>query len=111
MWIFMNDAFFSIVQNREDSKQVLVRSRVKQDLLNAFGNKHEVIEMEDSDYRFRMFLDKDYVANAIKCHVQSIDYDNFKNSIPKEDHERKSYYLWVWQVMYDWQAKYFTRFI
>jgi hypothetical protein len=106
MWIFMNNAFFSIVQNRDEPKQVLVRSRVKQDLLNAFGD-HEVIEMDDSDYRFRMFLDKEFVSEQVKSHIQNINYDNFKNSISKDDQERKSYYMRVWEVMYAWQAKYF----
>jgi hypothetical protein len=106
MWIFTNNAFFSIVENREDKKEVLVRSRMKQDLLNAFGD-HEIIETSDSDYRFRMFLEREYVANKVNEHINNINYDNFKNSIPYKEKERKSYYMRVWQVMYDWQAKYF----
>ncbi len=107
MWVFLNDAFFSIVQHREDADTVVVRARVKGDLEKAFGARHEVVEGDKSDYRFRMFLNKEYVSNVLKEKVLSIDYDNFKDSINKKDTNRKSYYYEVWRVMNDWQEKVF----
>lgn len=103
MWIFTNNAFFSIVEDRDNIDMVVVRARVQGDLQRAFGNDHEIIESEDSDYRFRVFLDREYVANTIKNNVMNIDYDNFKNSIDKDDKTRKSYYHDVWDVMNRWQ--------
>jgi hypothetical protein len=107
MWVFLNDSFFSIVQDRNDENMVAVRARVEGDLERTFGGQHEVLETEDSDYRFRMFLNKEYVSNVMKEKVLSIDYDNFKDSINKKDINRKSYYTRVWAVMNDWQEKVF----
>lgn len=103
MWIFTNNAFFSIVEDRDNTDMVVVRARVQGDLQRAFGNDHEIIESEDSDYRFRAFLNREYVANTIKNNIMNIDYDNFKNSIAKDDKTRKSYYHDVWDVMNRWQ--------
>jgi len=107
MWVFLNDAFFSIVQHREDKDTVVVRARVEGDLEKAFGFQHEVTESEDSDYRFRIFLNKEYVSNVMKQKVLDVDYVNFKDSINKKDINRKSYYTRVWAVMNDWQEKVF----
>jgi hypothetical protein len=105
MWIFLNNAFFSIVENRNDSSELLVRSRIREDLSNTFGLNHEIIEMEDSDYRFRMFLNREYVASVLLENAMNINYDNFKDSIPEEDEDRSYYYTRVWQVMHEWQTE------
>ena len=109
MWVFMNDAFLSVVKNRNDDSGVVVRARVKGDLENVFGQEHEVIESDNSDYRFRMFLDQKYVSDVIAKRVDEIEYNNFKNSISKNDYERKSYYTRVWSVMFDWQERLYER--
>lgn len=109
MWVFMNDAFFSVVKDREVETGVVVRARIRGDLENVFGSNHSVMETEDSDYRFRMFLDQEFVANVIAERVGNINYDNFKNSIDKRDFERKSYYTKVWSVMFDWQERLYQR--
>lgn len=105
MWVFTNNAFFSVVKDRENENGVVVRARVPRDLENTFGSVHQVHETEDSDYRFRMFLDHEYVAEVISQAVKDIEYDNFKNSISKKDTDRYSYYTRVWSVMNDWQEK------
>jgi inorganic pyrophosphatase len=105
MWIFMNDAFFSVVKDRNNEDGVVVRARVEGDLENVFGSDKKVIVTDDSDYRFRLFLDQEYVKNVIANRIENINYPNFKNSINKTDYERKRYYTDVWGVMYDWQDK------
>lgn len=109
MWVFMNDAFFSVVKDRTNKNGVVVRARVGGDLEKVFGGQHEVLETEDSDYRFRMFLDQEYVKNVISDRVMGINYTNFKDSIDKKDTERKAYYTRVWSVMYDWQETLYQR--
>jgi len=103
MWVFTNNAFFSVVKDRDNANGVVVRARVPGDLEKVFGSVHKVHETENSDYRFRMYLDHEYVTEVISEEVSNIDYDNFKNSIPKEDKERYSYYTRVWSVMNSWQ--------
>jgi hypothetical protein len=107
MWIFLNDAFFSIVADNVDPEFVVVRARVRDDLEKTFGHDIEVIEMDDSDYRFRTWLEKIYVAEVIGERILDIDYTNFKSSISKEDKDRSNYYLRVWAIMNDWQVKVF----
>lgn len=104
MWVAMNDSFVSIVQDNRDLNSVVVRARVEEDLENLFPeHSDEIVEMEDSDYRFRLFLDKVYVADQIRQRVLDIDYMNFKDSV--EQSWRKIAYMKIWQIMYDVQQK------
>jgi len=109
MWIFMNDAFFSVVKDRDIEDGVVVRARVGGDLEKVFGEQHKVIETSDSDYRFRMFLNQEYVSKVVADRISNINYPNFKNSIDKKDTARKSHYTRVWGVMYDWQEGLYRR--
>ena len=105
MWIFLNNAFLSIVANRHDDSQYLVRARVQGDLERVFGDHIQVIVTEDSDYRYRAFLDRETVTTIIGNHLQNIDYDNFKNSIAPGDKYRSRHYASVWHVMRAWQQQ------
>ena len=85
MWAFTNKGFFSVVQDRNDSTRLLVRSRIKGDLERVFDDaiKHcgaFITETPDADYRFRVFLPKEMVVAEIAREVNEIDYGNFKNS-------------------------------
>jgi len=100
----MNDSFVSIVQDRNVPTQVAVRARVKEDLVSLFPQHiQNVITTDDSDYRFRLFLDKAYVSKIISDRVLDIDYDNFKNSVKQK--WRKSAYMGIWQIMFQVQNK------
>lgn len=108
MWIVMNDSFVSIVADREDDLGVVVRARVKEDLETLFPNHiDEIIESDDSDYRFRLFLDQQYVAMTIEERVMNIDYDNFKNSVKQS--WRKMAYTQIWNVMFRVQEDIYPR--
>jgi len=106
MWVFMNDAFFSIVEDYQVPEQFVIRARIKGDLENAFGvAPSEVIVDAGTDYKFRIYADREFVAKTMQNHVMEIDYDNFKDSISFKDKERKLYYSKVWAVMNTWQEK------
>lgn len=106
MWVFLNNAFFSIVQDRKDPEVVVIRARIKGDLEKAFGVSPESVkETDDSDYRFRIFATKADVAHAMHQHVLNIDYTNFKDSIHPKDKNRKKHYSEVWAVMFRWQDR------
>lgn len=96
MWIFLNDAFVSIVAHKDDPDKVVVRARVKGDIENVFGDV-EVIETDNSDYRFRAFLPREMVANAVWNSLMDVDYTNFKDSV--KENRRHDAYLGVWDVM------------
>ena len=95
MWIIMNDAFLSVVQNIYDEDELLVRARVEGDIERVFSNA-KVFEDEGSDYKYRSYLNKREVAKVIEWSVLDIDYGNFKNSVAKSDEKRRSAYDRVW---------------
>ena len=103
MWIVTNKSYLSIVENRDNSSQFVVRARVSGDLESFFGPavNISVIETVDSDYRFRVFEDKEVVKQRIIENINSIDYFNFKDSV--ESKERKAWYTRIWSVMYNVQ--------
>ena len=100
----MNDSFVSIVQDRNVPSRVAVRARVEEDLISLFPeHAGDIITTDDSDYRFRLFLDKVYVSKIVAGRVIDIDYDNFKNSVKEK--WRKNAYMDIWHVMFQIQQK------
>ena len=95
MWIIMNDAFLSVVQNIYDEDELLVRARVEGDIERVFSNA-EVFADEGSDYKYRSYLNKREVAKVIEWNVLDIDYGNFKNSVSSSDSKRRNVYDRVW---------------
>tara|TARA_B100000989_G_scaffold284361_1_gene251116 strand:- start:12 stop:323 length:312 start_codon:yes stop_codon:yes gene_type:complete len=95
MWVFLNNSFLSIVENRNNKDELLVRSRIKGDIEKVSPDS-DVFEMENSDYKYRSYIKKTNVSNKLKNIVEGITYDNFKNSIPSDQSERHHSYLNVW---------------
>ena len=54
MWVFLNNSL-SIVENRNNKEELLVRSRIKGDIEKVFPDS-DVFEMENSDYKYRSFI-------------------------------------------------------
>lgn len=107
MWIFLSNAFVSVVADRRDRNRLLVRARLAEDLARAFPGA-DVIETPAADYRFRASLPRAQVAQTIARQVRAIDYPNFKGSVPAGDDERHDAYLGVWGVMYRLQESRFA---
>ena len=96
MWIFLPDAFLSVVAHRDKPGHMMVRSRFPDDLKRRFpGVKVEVTPA--ADYRYRVTVPWDKVAEVLLDAVESIDYPNFKGSV-QEDF-RHDAYLGVWDVL------------
>ena len=100
MWIILNNAFFSIVENNYNSDELLVRSRVDGDIQKLFPNA-QVLVNHGSDYKYRAFIDRREVAKAIEWEILDIDYGNFKHSV--EDKRRRSVYDIVWSKLLELQ--------
>tara|TARA_B100000242_G_C42970022_1_gene450066 strand:+ start:308 stop:619 length:312 start_codon:yes stop_codon:yes gene_type:complete len=98
MWVFLNNSFLSIVENRNNKEELLVRSRVRGDIDKIFPDSN-IFEMENSDYKYRSYIKKIEVSEKIREIVTNINYDNFKNSISKSEDQRHSSYLNVWNEM------------
>jgi hypothetical protein len=101
MWIFLNNAFLSIVSNKDDPDNLLVRGRRHGDIRRVFPGVKVVITPE-ADYRYRAFVPRTLVAEKIASRISAIDYTNFKDSVTEEI--RHTAYLAVWRQMFIWQG-------
>ena len=99
----LNNSFLSIVENRNNKNELLVRARIKGDIENIF-NDVKTFEDEKADYKYRAFIQRDLVEKVIASQVASINYANFKGSISPDDEIRHSAYMRVWSEMYKVQA-------
>lgn len=102
MWIFLNDAFLSIVDKGGDGSTLLVRARRQGELEQIFPGS-QVQETPGNDYRFRARIPRDQVASAMASAIESIGYPNFKGSV--HDQLRHETYLGVWEVMHRYQRQ------
>ena len=99
------------MEDRNDSGRLLVRARYEGDIERHFGGEAEVIELEDSDYRFRSFLPREEVQTVIDRELSSLDYGNFKNSFDRDNvslpqtvrEERHDALFRVWSAMVESQ--------
>lgn len=102
MWVFLSDAFLSIVADQNDRNRLLVRARCASDIERVFPEVCAV-ETPNADYRFRASILRSTVANAMAAQARSIRYGNFKDSVAEDD--RHSAYMGVWGSMYRLQQQ------
>jgi|TARA_B100000953_G_scaffold271564_1_gene242504 hypothetical protein len=98
MWVMLNNSFLSIVENRDNSDELLVRARIKGDIERVFENA-AVFEVKPSDYKYRAFIDREDVQKKISKQIRGINYDNFKDSVSKTEVERLDAYIQVWSAL------------
>ncbi|SBT08402.1 conserved hypothetical protein [Candidatus Accumulibacter aalborgensis] len=97
MWIFLPDAFLSIVDKGDETGcTLLVRARRSGDIERIFPEA-QVIEGAGTDYRYRARILRSQVVDAIAESVRSIAYGNFKNQVTDDD--RHNAYFEVWRDM------------
>ncbi len=96
MWIYLSNSFLSLVRDRNNRGKLLVRSRFVDDIKNIFPSAH-VIHSPENDYAHRSSIDASTVSRAIAKRIESIGYDNFKDSVA--DPARSAVYHSVWSTM------------
>ena len=104
MWIVLNKSFLSIVKNRNNNEELLVRSRVNGDIEKVFKDAN-VFEDLNADYRYRSYIKRSEVAKTISEELLNINYDNFKNSVSKDDKNRLNAYMNVWSSLHKMQTE------
>ena len=102
MWIFLNNAFLSIVDKGGDGTTLLVRARRKGDIERLFPEAL-VERTPRNDYRYRARIDRDTVAQTIAESLRAITYGNFKDTV--EEADRHDAYMGVWQIMHRYQQR------
>ncbi len=105
MWVFLNNAFVSIVAHDTKPDVLLVRGRVKGDVERFMGEymppDAKVKRTPLADYLYRVEVSRYDVSAAIAQAAGDIDYPNFKDSVP--DAARHVAYSSVWSIMYRYQ--------
>lgn len=95
MWVCLNNAFFSIVDDGCGPEEILVRARRKGDIEKIFPEgAGQVKRTQGRDYLYRAYLNRDYVADVIAECVLSIGYSNFKGSVRDNDLSRAYGRFW-----------------
>lgn len=110
MWIMFNDAFLSIVDpdgaysggKGPSGDKLLVRARIAGDIEAVFP-RARVTKTPERDYLFRALVSREDVCKALVERTCSLDYKNFKGSVP--DQKRHEAYAGVWGVMHRLQEK------
>ena len=110
MWLITNFGFFSVVQKPDDehTNTLTVRARRKNDLETLrdryIPEMTQIAVGAGTDYKYRAKGSRDALAAAHARIVQDIDYDNFKNSVARQQgYDRAHVYSKVWDVLYDLQ--------
>lgn len=101
MWICMNDGFVSAVRHSKNTLKV--RARRKDHLVALLGDAYTIYESKKTDYRFRAFVPQKEFSRIIAERVKSINYDNFKDSVP--DDELHNLYADFWLLHYKYQKQ------
>jgi hypothetical protein len=96
MWIFLSDAYLSIVQSKTSRNALVVRARRPGDIEAVFPNA-KVVTIPGRDYQFRADIPRELVAQAISDEVMSIRHTNFKDSVT--DHDYHDACSKVWNIM------------
>ncbi len=101
MWLCLNDCFLSVVSDQHNPARLMVRARRREALLNLFGNKVEIAETAQSDYRWRAFVERKVFATLVASRIEKIGYTNFKDSV--RDNDLHDLYMDFWDLQRQYQ--------
>jgi len=96
MWLYTKDSFLSIVEDKNDSNQLLVRGRINGDIEKMFPDS-TVFKGGGTDYLYRAFIPREVVSEAIKEQVDNLDYTNFKSANVEQ---RQHHLMDIWDIMF-----------
>ena len=96
MWVFLNDAFLSIVSKDCKRHELLVRARRKGDIEKIFPGA-KVVRSLKTDYLYRAVVKRSAISSALAGEINRITYGNFKDSV--EDDRLHEVYARVWATM------------
>jgi hypothetical protein len=104
MWIFLSDAFLSVVADKDDPSgpRLLVRARPEGDIERVFPEA-EPATTPAADHRFRAWLPREQVIEAMQQKIENLAYANLKSSI--RDHAYHDAAMGAWSVMHRYQGQ------
>ena len=101
MWIFTDTGFVSAVADRDNTDQLIVRSRDRASLepLAALDGDQILVGI-GSDYRYRILCSRETFTRWVTEQATAIDYPNFKNRVTQTRGHQFSHALMdVWAAM------------
>ena len=108
MWVMTTRGFYSVVEDREDARFLLVRARVRSDLDHLRELLPDLRPWHDpaADYAWRARVERREWAFALGMMAGEIHYPNFKNAVAEQQgRERSRVYGHVWSVLLDLQRR------
>jgi len=103
MWLVTDRGFYSVVDKGDREGYLCVRGRVREDIDNLFeldslaAYASNVIETDNSDYRYRVYVKREDWVRAAADLAGRIKYDNFKSEVERvQGNERAHTYMDVW---------------
>lgn len=115
MWVYTTKGFFSIVEDRDNPDQVIIRARLKKDIDNLkriFDSlklrAKKIAVNSRADYRYRFTADRmDWITVMIRLMV-GLHYANFKDAVYDTEsgemkEKRHETYLNIWMTMRELQ--------
>jgi hypothetical protein len=106
MWVFTSSGFVSAVRKHDRPDVITVRSRDRKSLESLVAlTQQEVKASPFGDYPYRLFVDPEIFAGWVAEQAKLIDYDNFKNTIPKSERRRHEAYMTIWASMLRYQEE------
>ena len=109
MWTFFEDGtFYSAVVNRDDSTQMVVRTRDKRSADILADALDRTPTNEKGDYAYRVWCSRDEWQSFVDAHIQSAKATNFKSEVGrnigyKEGKKWLDALHDIWAVMWDLQ--------
>ncbi|WP_425045090.1 hypothetical protein [Primorskyibacter sp. S87] len=104
MWLFTEaDGFISAVVHRDDPSQIMVRAR-DADHLRRYFPGHPIQTTPDADYRYRLTLPREELAELVADRIRTMQATNFKAETARHfDGVYLDALHEVWAVMWRYQ--------
>lgn len=103
MWVITDRGFYSAVQDDDDPDTLVIRARVRTDLvelckiLDAIQEPPKIIHGGGTDYPFRVRIPRGSWTFALGQLADGIDYGNFKDSVKaRQGKARANVLMGVW---------------
>jgi len=84
MWVCLSDGFISVVKDKLNFNELVVRARRKEILQRLFPDR-EITELWNADYMYRTYCSKEEFKNIMSESIDNIDYSNFKETVKDKD--------------------------
>jgi hypothetical protein len=102
MWLALVEGFFSVVEHKDDATKVVVRARVRDDLVALrrwVPSLGRIYALKGRDYPFRCFVSKAEFARGLATAVtEGLTYKNFKTAASARYPRRAEVLAKAWAV-------------